>query len=253
MGVDILAGGLKRRKQTFNRESAGSLGSLLILSVFALLLPALFDYTERHLLSASNPAGLDEKLSLSVSVVLILIYAANLVYTLLTRRDVFDSRQSEASSAWPLWQSLGALVGGTVLVALEANLISGSLEATSSKLGLSGLFLGVIVLAVIGNAADLIAATYFARQDKMGLVISLSLGSSVQVALVLAPALVLISYFMGHPMNLIFSNPLELVAIVGAVFAVRSIAADGETNWFEGVLLLGLYFLFGIAFFFSTG
>jgi Ca2+:H+ antiporter len=183
---------------------------------------------------------------------LILVYAANLVYTLVTRRDVFTSRQSEKESVWPLWNLLSVLVGGTVLVAVESYLVSGSLQGTAARLGLGSLFIGVIVLAVIGNAADIIAAIYFAQQDRMGLVMGLCLGSSVQVALVLAPALVLISYFMGHPMNLIFANPLELIAIVGAVFAVRSIAADGETNWFEGVLLVGLYALFGITFFFAT-
>jgi Ca2+:H+ antiporter len=252
LGIAIVVGGSTRKKQTFDRESAGPLGSLLILSVVALLLPALFDYTERHLFSASNPEALDEKLSVSVSVVLILVYAANLVYTLVTRRDVFTSRQSEKESVWPLWNLLSVLVGGTVLVAVESYLVSGSLQGTAARLGLGSLFIGVIVLAVIGNAADIIAAIYFAQQDRMGLVMGLCLGSSVQVALVLAPALVLISYFMGHPMNLIFANPLELIAIVGAVFAVRSIAADGETNWFEGVLLVGLYALFGITFFFAT-
>lgn len=253
LGIAIVVGGSTRQKQTFDRERTGPLGSLLILSVIALLLPALFDYTERHLFSMANPTGLDEKLSISVSVVLILVYAANLIYTLVTRRDVFTSRQADAESTWPLWRSLAILIGGTALVAVQSNLVAGSLQATANRLALSSLFIGVIVLAIIGNAADLLAAVYFARQDRMGLVIGLCLGSSVQVALVLAPALVLISYLMGHPMNLIFANPLELIAIIGAVFAVRSIAADGETNWFEGVLLVGLYALFGLTFFFATG
>ncbi len=250
LGIAIIAGGASRQKQTFNRESAGSLGSLLILSLIALLLPAFFDYTERQVLGASNTHLLDERLSLCVSVVLILVYAANLIYTLVTRRDVFQSADDGKEAGWSLWKSLGVLVGGTVLVALESDLVSGSLEATAKHLALSPLFLGIIVLSLIGNAADIIAAVYFARKDQMGLVMGLCLGSSVQVALVLAPALVLISHFMSHPMNLIFSNPLELIAIVGAVFAVRSIASDGETNWFEGVLLTGVYVLFGLSFFF---
>ncbi|MEO8126071.1 MAG: calcium/proton exchanger [Bryobacteraceae bacterium] len=252
LGVALIAGGLKRKKQTFDRESAGSLGSLLILSVVALLLPALFDFTERRMLSAPNPAALDEKLSISVSVVLILVYVANLIYTLVTHRDVFKSQEEKDGSTWSVWKTIAVLVGGTAIVAVEADLVSGSLQATSAQLELSSLFLGVIVLSVIGNAADIIAAVYFATQDRMGLVIGLCLGSSVQVAMVLAPALVLISYFMGHPMNLIFSNPLDLIAIVATVFAVRSIVADGETNWFEGVLLVAVYVLIAMAFFFST-
>jgi len=116
----------------------------------------------------------------------------------------------------------------------------------------AGLAAAGIVLAIIGNAAEIIAATYFARQNRMDLVMGLCLGSSVQVALLMAPTLVLISHFLGHPMNLIFSNPLELIAIVGMVFVVNSIAADGETTWFEGVLLVAVYALLAIAFYFAT-
>ena len=252
LGVAIIAGGIKHKKQTFSRETAGPLGSLLVLSMIALLLPVLFDYTQRSFFYAPDPGVLVERFSIGVSVVLILVYAANLVYTLVTHSDIFASKPADERSRWPLWKSLGVLIGGTVLVAVESKLVSESLQGTADRLSLSSLFLGVIVLAVIGNSADMIASTYFARQDRMDLVMSLSIGSSVQVALVLAPALVLISRFLGHPMTLLFSNPLELIAIVGTVFAVRSIAADGETNWFEGVLLVAVYVLFGIAFFFTT-
>ena len=123
---------------------------------------------------------------------------------------------------------------------------------TADRWGVSSLVLGIIVLSVIGNAAELIAAVYFARKDRMGLVVSLCLGSSVQVVLVIAPALVLISHFMGHPMNLVFDNPLELIAIAAVSFAVNAIAEDGETTWFEGVLLLAVYVVLGMAFFLVT-
>lgn len=252
LGIAIVAGGVTRPKLTFQRERAGSLGSLLILGVIALILPAVFDYNERHLFPARNTGTLDENLSIGVSVVLILVYAANLVYTLITRRDIFESLKSPEPSTWTLRKCLAILVGGTVLIAVEASLISSSLQATADSLALSPLFLGVIVLAIIGNAAEIIAATYFARQNRMDLVMGLCLGSSIQVALLLAPALVLISHFLGHPMSLIFSNPLELIAIVGMVFVVNSIAADGETTWFEGVLLVAVYVLLGIAFYFAT-
>lgn len=252
LGVAILAGGWKREKQSFKQERAGQLGSLLILSVIALLLPAFFDFTERHGFGLSNAAALDEKLSLCVSVVLILVYLANLVYTLVTHRDVFASRKSNDPPAWSLWKSVGVLVGATVLIALESDLVANSLQATAAQLGVTSLFLGVIVLALIGNASDVISAVYFARQDRMGLVMGICVGSTVQVALLLAPALVLISYLMGHPMNLVLTNPLELIAIVGAVLAVNAIASDGETTWFEGVLLVSVYCLFGLAFFFAT-
>jgi len=257
LGLAIVVGGWKRDKQTFSQERAGLVSSLLILSVIALLVPALFDYTERGLFAGktNNPGALDENLSICVSVVLILVYFANLIYTLVTHRDVFSARKEpkdEQGPGWPLWKSLVVLFAATAVVAVESDLISGSLEVTAVQLGMTPLFLGVVVLALVGNAADLMAATYFARQDRMGLVMGLCVGSTVQVALLLAPILVLISYFMGRPINLVFTNPLELIAIVGALFAVNSITRDGETTWFEGVLLIAVYALFGLAFFFAT-
>lgn len=140
----------------------------------------------------------------------------------------------------------------TAVIALEAELISGALEATATAIGLSRVFLGVIVLALVGTASDLFAATVFARQDKMGLVMSICVGSSIQVALVVAPVLVIASWFMGHPMTLVFEDPLDLFAIAGTAFIVNAIAGDGETTWFEGVLLIGVYVLFALAFFFSA-
>ena len=249
LGLGIVAGSWGRDKQTFSRQHAGLLSSLLILSVIALMLPALFDYTER---SADVPGrhSLDERLSLGVSVVLILVYLANLFYTLLTHRDVFALEEDAEKAAWPLGKALGVLVGATAVIALEAELVSGALEGTASRLGLSTFFLGIIVLAVVGNAAEYISAVYFARRDQMGLVVTITVGSTIQVALFTAPLLVLISWAIGHPMNLVFANPLELIAIAGSAFAVNSIAQDGETTWFEGVLLLAVYALLGLAFFY---
>ncbi|HEY2941366.1 MAG TPA: calcium/proton exchanger [Vicinamibacteria bacterium] len=249
LGLGIVAGSWGREKQSFSRQHAGLLSSLLILSVIALLLPALFDYTER---SADVPGrhALDERLSLGVSLVLILVYVANLGYTLLTHRDVFALEEEAERAAWPLGKALGVLVGATAVIALEAELVSGALEETAGHLGLSTFFLGIIVLAVVGNAAEYISAVYFARRDRMGLVVTITVGSTIQVALFTAPLLVLISWALGHPMDLVFANPLELIAIAGSAFAVNSIAQDGETTWFEGVLLLAVYALLGLAFFY---
>jgi Ca2+:H+ antiporter len=252
LGLAILAGSWGREKQEFKRERAGLLGSLLILSVIALLIPAFFDRTERGIFAISNPDILDERLSLGVSVVLVLIYAANLFYTLLTHRDVFALPDEKGTPMWSLMTSLGVLAGATVVVAAEAELISGAIESAGRSLGLSTFFLGVIVLPLVGNAAEYFAAVYFARQDRMGLVVTIAVGSSIQVALLTAPLLVLISFGLKHPMNLVFSNPLELIAIGAAAFAVNSVAQDGETTWFEGLLLIGVYALLALAFFFVS-
>lgn len=256
LGIAILAGSRGRDKQTFQRERAGRLGSLLILAVIALLLPAVFDYTERGGGAAPNLARHEELLSLGVAVVLIAVYAANLVYTLAMRRNVFASGEEDKrgdgadGAAWPLWIALGVLAGATALTGWEAEMVSGALTQAASALSLTPFFLGVVVLAVIGNAAEFVASIYFARQNKMGLVMSLTVGSSIQVALLIAPLLVIISHFLGHPMTLVFTNPLELIAIAGAAFAVNAIAQDGETNWFEGILLVAVYLLLAMAFFF---
>ena len=261
LGLAIVVGTFGRPNQKFNRASAGRLSSLLILAVIALLTPALFDYSERDVSGAAHASVLDEKLSLGVAVVLIIVYVANLVYSLVTHRDVFADREEDHETAtppvdhgppWPMWKILGILVGATVITALEAELVSGALESTSEALGVTTFFLGVTVLAVVGNAAEYVSAVYFARQNRMDLTLNITVGSTIQIALLVAPVLVIVSYFMGRPMDLVFGNPLELIAIAGVAFAVNAIAHDGETTWFEGVLLLAVYVLLGMAFFFVT-
>lgn len=255
LGLAIVVGTWGRDKQTFKRERASLLGSLLVMAVIALLVPAIFDSTQRGLFGQSNPSAVDERVSIAASFVLILVYIANLVYSLVTHRDVFAIHEPEESGEepppWAWWKSVLVLVGATAIIAWEAELISGALEATAASLGLSSLFLGITVLAIIGNVAEYISAVYFARQDRMGLVLTITVGSTVQVALFVAPVLVLVSHFMGKPMDLVFRNPLELIGVAACAFIVNAITQDGETTWFEGVLLLAVYLILGIAFFFA--
>lgn len=254
LGLSIVVGSIGREKQTFNRAHAGQLASLLVLSTIGLTLPALFDYS----LSGDTQSDRmirDEHFSLAVSVVLILVYIANLVYTLMTHRDIFayakdDLPEQQAHEPWPIWKAMAVLASATLVTAFEAEMISGALESTAAQLGLSEFFLGIILLAVIGNAAEYVSAMYFARQNQMGLAVSITVGSTIQISLLVAPVLVIASALIGHPMNLVFTSPLELVAIGTVVFAVSSIAQDGETTWFEGVLLLATYLLFSLAFYF---
>ena len=260
LGLAVIVGTWGRDKQTFNKESAGRLSSLLILSVIALLLPALFNYSERRIVSSTMAGALDEKLSLGVSVVLIVVYLANLVYTLITHRDVFESASekkgeesdSEDLAKWSVWTAIGVLVIGTAFTAWEAEIVSEGIESAAGSLGLSTIFLGVIVLAVIGNAAEYVAGINFARKDQMTIVMGITVGSSIQVALLIAPLLVLISYAAGSPINLVFANPLELIAIAAAAFIVNAIALDGETTWFEGTMLLSVYVILAMAFLLVT-
>jgi len=251
LGLGIVAGGIGREKQTFRRDRAGLLSSLLVLSVIGLILPTIFDYTERGTYQNHNPIGIDRTMSLGVAIVLMLVYVANLVYTFITHRNIFASAEEEKTdSGWSLAKSITVLLVGTAFIAVEAELVSGAIEEAARELHLSSFFLGVTILAIVGNASEYLSAIYFARKNRIGLVMTITVGSSIQMALLIAPILVIASFAMGKPMSLVFSTPLELIAITAAAFAVNTIAQDGETNWFEGVLLLGVYLILAIAFYF---
>jgi len=194
-------------------------------------------------------------LSLAVSAILLLLYGGNLAYTLVTHRDVFASGEEkegdDGRAAWPAWVSLTVLAAATAAAALKSELISGALTQTADTLNMSKTFLGVIVLALVGTVADLFAAVWFARQDHMGLVMSICIGSAIQVALVVAPLLVILSWLIGSPMTLVFKNPLDLFAIAGTALIVNAITGDGETTWFEGMMLIGVYAVLGVAYFYT--
>ena len=252
LGLSIVAGSIGREKQCFKKERASMLSAMLILCVIALLLPAAFDFAVRHSPLAAEVDQRDSHLSLAVASVLIIVYVANLIYTLVTHRDIFaiSDEAEDAGAGWPLWVSVAVLLAATVFTAAVSELISGALESTAQGLHLSTFFLGIIVLAVVGNIPEKASAIYFARRDRMGLVMTITVGSTIQIALLVAPLLVFISYFLGHPLNLVFSNPLEMISFASVALAVNAISQDGETTWFEGVLLLGVYAMLATAFFF---
>jgi len=251
-GVSALVGGLRRERQTFDQPQVQLLSTLLLLVAVAILLPAAYEMTERQSTSQSDLSQLDEQLSLCVSIVLLLLYAAHLVYVLVTHRVIFAGKPSaESGPEWSLLQGLAVMAGGIFVIAFESELVSARLLETASILGLSPTFIGVVMLALIGTAADLFAAVAFARADKMDIVFGLCVGSAIQIGMVVAPVLVLASWAIGNPMNLVFANPLDLFAIASATFIVRAIASDGETNWYEGLLLIGAYALFALAYFFQ--
>jgi Ca2+:H+ antiporter len=251
LGISALVGGLTHPRQTFSQERVGLLSTLLMLVAIAILLPAVFDMTERVMSPQANRGDLDEKLSLSVSVVLLLLYAAHLIYVLVTHRSIFISGAGPGAAEWSLLTGILVMLSGTLVIAVESELVTARLAETASQLGLSPVFMGAVVLALAGTIADLFASVAFARADRIEIAVSMCVGSALQIALVVAPVLVLVSWAIGHPMNLVFGSPLDLFAIVSASLIVRAIAADGETNWYEGFLLVGVYVLFALAFFFQ--
>jgi Ca2+:H+ antiporter len=244
LGVSALVGGVGRIRQSFSQASAGLLSTLLFVVVVAILLPAVFDLSELVAAPGMNTSLIDERLSLGVSDVLLLLYAANLIYTLVTHRDLFAGEAPSGQAEWSVARALLVMTAVTAVIAIQAELLSAALEATSSQLGLSPVFLGAVVLALVGTVSDLFAAVVFAREDKVDIVFTICVGSAIQTALVMAPVLVLASWLIGQPMNLVFSSPLDLFAIAGAAFIVRSVAEVGETTWFEVLLLVGVYLLF---------
>jgi len=250
LGLAIVVGGISRERQRFRRERAGLLASMLILVVIALLLPAIFDYTARKVVHSPRALLSDEELSLAVSSVLLLLYMSNLVFTLVTHRDVFTTGEEDADEPrWSMITGLAVLTGATAGAALESELVSTALVAAADTLHVTPLFLAVVVLALVGTIADLFAAVWFAHQDRMGLVMSICIGSAIQMALVVSPLLVIFSWIIGRPLTLVFENPMNLFAIAGAALIVNSIAGDGETTWFEGVLLLAVYIILASAYF----
>ncbi len=251
LGLAIVAGTWRRARQTFNQEQAGLLTSLLFLCMVALLVPAMFDYSQRVPLMQPVAVTARAHLSLAVSVVLIGVYAANLLYTLVTHRDIFADPEQAQQASWPAWLAVAVLLGATVLTAVEAELVSGALETAADRLGLTPFFLGVVVLAIVGNVAEYYAAVTFAHRDNLGLALTITIGSTIQVALLVAPLLVLLSHVIGHPMDLVFASPLEMIAIAAVALIVNTIAHDGQATWFEGVMLLSVYAILGLAFFFA--
>jgi Ca2+:H+ antiporter len=252
LGTAIVAGGLGRERQSFTKARAGLLSNMLILSVIALLLPAVFDYTGRSIRHIDDVGNSDELLSLAVSAVLLFLYAGNLVFTLITHRDVFATNEdSGRQPGWSATVCLVVLAASTAAAALQSEFVSGALTEAAKATGVTPLFLGVVVLALVGTSSDIFAAIWFARRDQMGLVMTLCIGSAIQIALVVAPLLVLCSWLIGQPMTLVFQNPVHLFSIAGTAFIVNAIARDAETTWFEGALLIGVYIVLALAYFFS--
>ena len=251
LGLAVLLGGLRHKVQRFNVQSAGTVASLLTISVVALLVPAVFDLAARAVAGAQTTAALDVRFSDAAAVILILLYGAYILFTLVTHKELLSAvdEQDEHPAKWSVPVALAALLGSTVVVGFMSEFLVGGLDAASASLGLSELFVGLIVIPIIGNAAEHAAAVTFAMRNKMDLAMTIALGSTVQVALLVAPILVLLGLLIGQPMDLVVT-PLELVAVGAAVLIANSVVRDGETNWLEGVLLLGVYALLGLAVFY---
>ncbi len=257
LGAAMLAGGVGRAKQTFSRTSASIQTSMLLLAAAAMLMPAIFELVEGKGLPSPGAAIVDygptvEHLSLAVAIVLAVTYVAGLFFSLKTHRDIFNPEYGDEDSwGWSVRASVIALAIAGVLVGVMSEVLVGSISEASKSVGLSEFFIGVIVVAIVGNAAEHWVAVLVAMKNKMDLAVNIAVGSSAQVALFVAPVLVIASFFIGpHPLALVF-NGFELGAVLLAVLVANYVTQDGESNWFEGVQLLAIYLVLGIAFYYA--
>lgn len=261
LGAALLAGGLRHKVQHFNASASRVGATLLTLAVVAFLIPGLTNMVIAG--SAGDPRRPVQDISFEVSLMLIFLYGLSMVFTLHTHKHLYASgapveqewKSADAPEAHPPWsvaRSMAVLVLATVGVAVLAEFMVGSVQAAARTVGLTELFVGIIVVAIVGNAAEHSTAVLVAWHNRMDLSLAIAIGSSIQIALFVAPTLVLVSYFFGPRLNLVFTVP-EMAAVGIAVFIVDQIAGDGESNWLEGAMLLMVYGMLGVLFFHLPG
>jgi len=258
-GLAMLLGGLRYREQEFQATAARMNSSSLNLAVIAILLPTAVNFISGGMTQAKL-----QSLSSAVAVVLILVYGLTLLFSMRTHTYLYDVGLAEMEQAQladtslatdkpphkiNLWFWIGVLLAVTIFVAIESELLVDTLKEATSHLRLTELFTGVILLPIIGNAAEHATAVTVAMKNNMALSLSVAVGSSLQIALFVAPVLVLTGLVIGQPMDLNF-NPFELVAVMVAVLIVNSVSSDGRSNWLEGILLLATYTVLGLTFYF---
>jgi Ca2+:H+ antiporter len=256
LGASMLVGGARRDKQTFSATAAQAQAGMLLLALVALVMPALFQLVNG---GGLPPIGTDEvdfgsdleRLSFAVAIVLLASYAAGMLFSLKTHRAVFNPYTEEHEAEWSVRRSVTALAVAGVLVGLMSEILVGSISEAAEDVGLSEFFIGVFIVAIVGNAAEHWVAVLVAAKDKMDLAVNIAVGSSAQIALFVAPLLVLLSFVFGdHPMALVF-NGYELGAMLFAVLIANFLIQDGESNWFEGAQLLAVYGVLGLVFYYA--
>jgi Ca2+:H+ antiporter len=248
LGAAMAAGGMRHREQTFNPQGARALATMMTLAAIALVLPAAYQAA----LGKEAVQGL-VPLSASISIVLLVVYGLYLAFSLVTHSSLFKGShvvEAGQASAWSVRRAAAVLAASTAVIAWMSEILVGSIEPAAQSLGLSRVFIGVFVVAILGNAAEHATAVTVAMKDRMDLALSIAIGSSVQVALFVAPVLVLVSLVLGpRPMDLAFPAGLVLIVLL-AVLITGQVAADGRSDWLKGIQLLTVYVVLGLTFFF---
>jgi Ca2+:H+ antiporter len=259
MGAAMLVGGLKRERQTFNPTAASVQSSMLLLAAVALVMPTIFQLVHGGGLPGVGEEIVDfgadlEQMSLIVAIILLGSYAGGLLFSLKSHRALFNpshGAEEHMDEPWSVRTSVITLAVAGVAVGVMSEILVGSISEASQSIGLSEFFVGLIVVAIVGNAAEHWVAIYFAARDKMDLAVNIAIGSSAQIALFAAPVLVLVSFFVGpNPMALVF-NGFELGAIFLAILIANHVTHDGESTWYEGLQLLAVYAVLGVVFLYA--
>jgi Ca2+:H+ antiporter len=250
LGAAITLGGLRFKEQFFQPTVARISASSLNLALVVLLTPTAIDFTSNGIqLKTMNQFS-------AVSAILLLgFYLLSLLFSMKTHKSLYEIEASDAAegedehASGPVWKQIGILFAGTVVLVFVSEVLVASLEQAIALLGLTSLFTGVILIPIFGGMVEYITAGTFAIKNKMDLAVAVAMGSSLQIAMFVAPVLVIVGQIMGQPMNLDF-NPFEVLAVAIAVLITNSISTDGRSNWLEGALLLTTYAIIGAAFYF---
>jgi Ca2+:H+ antiporter len=262
LGLSMFVGGLGREKQVFNRTAANAQAAMLFLAVAAILMPAIYALAVGAGLPGVDDEIIDfrsdlEELSFALAIVLGLTYAAGLVFSMRTHKDIFNPVEAEGGPAhhegygWSVRKSIAMLAVAGAAVGLVSEILVGSISEASESIGISEFFVGIIIVAVVGNAAEHWVAVLVARKDKMDLAVNIAIGSAAQIALFVAPILILLSFVIGpNPMPLVL-NGFELGAVLIAVLIAAYVTQEGESNWWEGLQLLSVYVVLALAFLYA--
>jgi Ca2+:H+ antiporter len=247
LGLSMVFGGWKHAELRFSERAAQSGSATMLLAVAALVIPAIYAHSGPHRHAADI-----ESISLDISWVLIFTYAASLVFSLKSHRHLFagDEEGAALEKPWTVRKALLRLIAAAVTVGVVSEFLVDAIDEAAKTLGLGKLFIGVVVVALVGNAAEHATAVMVARKRKMNLVVGIAMGAATQVALFVAPVLVIAGHLMGQRLGLEFT-PLEIAAVILSVGVMTVVIHDGRTNWFEGVQLLAVYAILAVAFFFA--
>lgn len=244
LGASMFIGGIHHKVQKFNKKVVEVSSSMLLFAVIGLSIPAIFTHTlNKELLNTRY-----ESLSVAVAFVMFIIYLLSLYFSFFTHKDIYSvDHEEESKATWSLKKAVLVLVIATVIIAIESEFLVGAVEPMTKSIGLSEFFVGIILIPIIGNAAEHSTAVLMALKNQMDVAVEIAIGSSLQIILFVAPVLIFLS-LLFRPMSIIF-NEFELIALIVSVFIANRVANDGESNWLEGIQLLAVYIIIAISFF----